>query len=314
VIPFDKYREHFQGSALGTFVGDALGREIEGWPREAVEARYGLFERMGRGLYTDDTEMMIGIMESLIESPRFDPALTAQKFLENFHPERGYGARIYGVMERIREGVRWDRVGTDSWGNGAAMRIAPIGFFFHDDREALREVALRSAWITHQHPDGMAGALSQALAVAMATEAGIKGEGIEFDGFLDELIEASGEVSPPFAKVLERVRSLKGTEGLGEKIRAVASTFPCDVSAPGAVPAAIAAFLLGEGFRECVLVAVNSGGDTDTIGAMAGAIAGAYYGLSAIPEEWIAPLENGPKGRDYVLGLARRLAELKAGR
>ena len=63
-----------------------------------------------------------------------------------------------------------------------------------------------------------------------------------------------------------------------------------------------------------MVVAVNCGGDTDTIGAMAGAIAGAYYGFGQIPSEWLDPLENGPKGRDYVLSLAEKLAEIKSQR
>jgi ADP-ribosylglycohydrolase len=66
------------------------------------------------------------------------------------------------------------------------------------------------------------------------------------------------------------------------------------------VPAAIGAFVLTDSFRDGVVLAVNLGGDTDTIGAMAGAIAGAYYGYSQIPQEWLDPLENGAKGRDYV--------------
>jgi poly(ADP-ribose) glycohydrolase ARH3 len=83
------------------------------------------------------------------------------------------------------------------------------------------------------------------------------------------------------------------------------------VSALGAVPPAIASFLLTRGFKESVVVAVNCGGDTDTVGAMSGALAGAYYGYSQIPEQWLRPLENEGKGRDYILSLADRLAESK---
>ncbi len=96
--------DRFKGSALGAFIGDAMGREVEGWPWEMIRARYGLLNEVGEGVYTDDTEMMIGIMESLLEDPRFDPAITARRFLENFHPFRGYGARIYGVMNGLRKG------------------------------------------------------------------------------------------------------------------------------------------------------------------------------------------------------------------
>jgi poly(ADP-ribose) glycohydrolase ARH3 len=73
------------------------------------------------------------------------------------------------------------------------------------------------------------------------------------------------------------------------------------------VPAAIGAFVLTESFRDAVVLAVNLGGDTDTIGAMAGAIAGAYYGYSEIPQAWLDPLENGAKGRDYVVNCVTEL-------
>src|SRR5208337_5532061 len=97
----------FQGSALGTFVGDAMGREVEGWSWQQIRARYGILSRIGEGIYSDDTEMMIGIMEALREDPCFNPALAAQQFLANFHPLRNYGARIYGIMDQLRQGVPW---------------------------------------------------------------------------------------------------------------------------------------------------------------------------------------------------------------
>jgi poly(ADP-ribose) glycohydrolase ARH3 len=76
------------------------------------------------------------------------------------------------------------------------------------------------------------------------------------------------------------------------------------------VPAALAAFLLTHSFREAVISAVNLGGDTDTIGAMAGAVAGAYYGYNQIPQEWLNSLENGAKGRDYVVNCVKNIVSL----
>ncbi|MBW2038197.1 MAG: ADP-ribosylglycohydrolase family protein [Deltaproteobacteria bacterium] len=304
--------DRFKGSALGAFVGDAMGREVEGWSWEMIRARYGILQGVGEGIYTDDTEMMIGIMESLQENLRFDPALTARRFLENFHPFRGYGSRIYGVMARLRQGTPWDQVGTDSWGNGGAMRIAPIGFFFYDDREKLKEVALLCTQITHRHSQGLAGAQTQAQAVGMATEKGLSGEAIDHTAFLEEIAQGVQEVDPHMAAEIERIKEIEMGGDLKDKIGQVAFTFSRDVSALGAVPAALASFLLNEDFRDTVVTAVNCGGDTDTIGAMAGAIAGAYYGFSSIPSEWLSPLENGEKGRDYVATLAEELARIKA--
>lgn len=289
-----------------------MGREVEGWSREQIRARYGILRWIGEGLYTDDTEMMIGIMESLREEPSFDPAITAQLFLANFHPVRGYGGRIYGVMAALRQGARWDEVGTDSWGNGGAMRIAPIGFFLYNEPEQLRNAALQCTRITHRHPQGLAGALAQAIGVGMATQKGIREETIHPIAFLEEIVEGVQEVDRGVAAELGRIAKMEQRVDLEEKIEQVAATFSRDVSAIGAVPAALAAFLINEDFQDTVLTAVNCGGDTDTIGAMAGALAGAYYGYSSIPSAWLEPLENGAKGRDYVASLAEELARIKA--
>jgi len=304
--------DRFQGSALGTFVGDAMGREVEGWPWEMIRARHGILKEIGEGIYTDDTEMMIGIMEALREDPGFDPALTAQRFLGNFHPDRGYGARIYGIMDHLRQGMSWDQVGTDSWGNGGAMRIAPIGFFFYDERERLQVIALSCTQITHRHPQGLAGALAQAMAVGIATQKGVKGETIDHLAFLEEIAQGVGAVDKAMMAEIERIKEIDAGGDLQAKIERIALSFPRDVSAIGAVPAAIASFIINADFQDTVQTAVNCGGDTDTIGAMAGAIAGAYYGRSSIPSAWLEPLENGEKGRDYVGALAEKLALIKA--
>ena len=303
-------RDRFKGSAIGTFIGDAMGRAVEGWPASAIRRAFGILEDMAEGIYTDDTEMMVGIMESLCEDGLFDPGLTAEKFLHNFNPSRGYGGRIYGVMDRLRRGIPWDQVGTDSWGNGSAMRIAPIGFFFQDNPDKLRDAAIQSSMITHKHPKGIAGAIAQATAVGIATRKGLRGKSIEIESFTDLIIESVVEIDQEMAHQLERIKGIKGGD-LRATINAIGSHFYCDVSAIGAVPPAIASFLLSRGFKESVVVAVNCGGDTDTIGAMSGAIAGAYYGYSQIPREWLMPLENEGKGRDYILSLAERLAECK---
>jgi poly(ADP-ribose) glycohydrolase ARH3 len=303
--------DRFQGSALGTFVGDAMGREVEGWSWEQIRAQHGILNGIGEGFYTDDTEMMIGIMESLREDPKFDPAITAQRFLTNFHPYRGYGARIYGIMDRLRQGASWDEVGTDSWGNGGAMRIAPIGFFFYDEPERLQEAALTCTQITHRHPEGLAGALAQALGVGMALQKGIQGEAIDPSAFLQEIVEGVQGVDMGVATEMGRIAEIEHGGDLESKIERIAATFSRDVSAIGAVPAAMAAFLINADFQDTVLTAVNCGGDTDTISAMAGALAGAYYGYSFIPSAWLEPLENGEKGRDYMAVLAEELARIK---
>jgi poly(ADP-ribose) glycohydrolase ARH3 len=308
-----KRRDIFVGSSLGTLVGDAFGATVEGWPPSAVRERYGLLDAPISGRYTDDTQMMIGIMEAIQSNPRPTQQEIADRFLANFDPHRGYGGRIFGVMKRIEAGVDAGQVGTDSWGNGAAMRIAPVGFFYHDEGEKLIEYAVKSAEITHKHPLGVAGAVAQSAAVAFAVDASTKGEEIDPESYVNEIIAMIGEISTEFASSLVPLKGLSAS-GVEEAVDLLISNFTRDVSAIGAVPAAIAAFLLSKSFSDAVIIAVNSGGDTDTTGAMAGAVAGAYYGADDIPAEWLDTMENGEKGVGYVRDLAIKLSEMKVER
>jgi poly(ADP-ribose) glycohydrolase ARH3 len=300
--------DRFLGSALGTFVGDTLGEPVEGWPHRAICSRFGLLDTMVReeARYTDDTQMMIGILETLEEKGGFDPAICAGKFQENFEPSRGYGRRIFGVVERIREGIPWDQVGTDSYGNGGAMRIAPIGCFYYHDLKALKENAILSARITHNHPEGLAGAVAQASAVGLALQHGLSQEPIKPVSFLDRIVTQVKDVDKRFAEYLDEIRSIPSGSVI-EVIEGITGSYGLSLRAIESVPAALAAFLLTHSFREAVISAVNLGGDTDTIGAMAGAVAGAYYGYDQIPQEWLNSLENGAKGRDYVVNCVKHI-------
>ncbi|MBW1679492.1 MAG: ADP-ribosylglycohydrolase family protein [Deltaproteobacteria bacterium] len=304
----------FVGSALGTFAGDAFGMPFEGWPPHAVRAKLdqcGSMQdgRFSRGTYTDDTEMMIGILEGIATKVDFDPEVTARNFLNNFHPKRGYGARIYGLMERLREGVPWDQVGTDSFGNGSAMRVAPIGFFFYNDPDRIREAAILSSRITHIHPEGIAGAAAQALAVGFAVSHSLNNRTIEPFSFIETIAKRISPIDSSFALRLRQLKTIE-SKTRNNLISELTGFYHCNVKAIEAVPPAIGAFLFTNNFKDAVILAVSLGGDTDTIGAMAGAIAGGYYGYKQIPLEWLEVMENEGKGRDYVVKLARRAAAL----
>lgn len=308
--------EHFAGSALGSFIGDAMGMPVEGWFAEEIRQKYGYLDKMisGRfpaGWYTDDTEMMISILEALVITGGADPALVASRFLTNFHPERGYGARIYGIMELLARGESWERVGTDSFGNGSAMRVAPIGFFYYDDLEKTARAAVAQASITHRHPEALAGAVIQAGAVALAVRAGLNNEPVDKFYFLNSLAELGREWDEKSADRLLHIMDIKPGPPK-EIISQVTRLYDCNVKAIEAVPPSLAAFLFADDFKQAVTLAVNFGGDTDTIGAMAGAVAGAYHGLTGLPAEWLNMLENKALGRDYVAKLCRDLAGMKA--
>lgn len=299
------------GSGLGTFVGDALGMPVEGLTAREIAALYGRLEEMlpGRlpaGSYTDDTQMMVAILEGLVEDGAFNPGSVAMRFVASFEPVRGYGRRIAGVMSRLSGGAGWRDAGTDSFGNGAAMRIAPIGLFFHGDVDALVAAAKDCSIITHQHPEGVAGGVAQALGVALALKAGLGMEKPDPGEFIREIASRIKEIDPGFAARLMDLMDVD-PKRLGPELHRL---FRCNLKAVESVGPALACFLYTEGFEDALLAAVNLGGDTDTIGAMTGALAGAFYGRAAIPGRWLDALEEGKKGRSYVEELLFRLAQI----
>ncbi len=304
-------KELMTGAGLGSFVGDALGMPVEGFGPGRIEALYGRLDRMvhGRlpaGSYTDDTQMMVAILEALVEERGFSPQAVAMRFVANFDPARGYGGRIAGVMSRLAGGTSWRDAGTDSFGNGAAMRIAPIGLFFFNDLDALTRAAKECSIITHRHPEGVAGGVAQALGVALALRAGISGEKPVPEDFLGTIARHIGELDEGFAHRLVGLSDLDR----GNLKAGIRELFRCSVKAVDAVPPALACFLYTDSFKDALVAAVGLGGDTDTIGAMTGALAGAFYGKKAIPRDWLDALEEGAKGKTYVEGLLMRLAEI----
>ncbi|HLM94434.1 MAG TPA: ADP-ribosylglycohydrolase family protein [Gaiellaceae bacterium] len=295
--------ERARGALLGTFVGDALGMPYEGCragtaprPLEMVEAR------LGRGTYTDDSQMMIALAESLLACGRVEPEHLASAFLDAYDPQRGYGSGTVEVLSRWRAGEPVDAAAErlfgasgGSFGNGAAMRIAPVAVMFASDTERLLHEARASARLTHTHPVGIEAAVAQAAAVGAALTGGdplaapteaLRGGEVE-----ERLAEAAKHVEDRISPI--ETAKLLGNSSAGHE----------------SVPAAIYSAAAHSGFEEPVTFAIACGGDTDTIGAMAGAIAGARHGLGAIPTRWLEALEEGDRGRSYVDDLAQRLWE-----
>jgi poly(ADP-ribose) glycohydrolase ARH3 len=297
-------RSKFVGSLVGSAVGDALGGSFEGsWFSEAkIEGC--------SGRWTDDTHMMIGVAESLVANKGFDGSHMAQTFIKNYEQEpwRGYANGPPRVFRWIRSGVAWNEAakrlfgGAGSYGNGAAMRVAPVGVFYHNDPEELRSVAYDQSRITHVHELGMEGAAIQAYAVALAVNANSSSE-IDSHNFLKKLKGFThNEV---YRRKLERAWKLLGETN---KVR-VARELGNGIEAYNSVPTAIYCFVRNwNSFEDSVLYAVSLGGDTDTIGAMTGAISGAYHGAEAISEQWKSRLERG----DYIEELAEELWFIKS--
>ena len=283
----------FTGSLLGLFCGDALGMPYEDQPPEAVPERLEMEEaRRGRGTYTDDTQMAIAVCESLLRCDGVDEADLATTIAAAFEPDRGYGPTTTLVVERWRTGAATPGDGDPRAAtNGAAMRVAPVGLRFAFDPERCAEEACRQARLTHAHPLATDGAVAVAAAVAAA---------VRGDDHLTAAIAAveTKEVRRRLARAVEmRDAGAWSSAGL------LGSTILAHESVPAALLVAAAPT-----FEEALTFAVRCGGDTDTVAAMAGAVAGARAGAEAIPARWLDALEDGAKGRSHVQRLAADLA------
>jgi poly(ADP-ribose) glycohydrolase ARH3 len=299
-------RDRARGALLGTFVGDALGMPFEGAQPAEVPARLAMLDaRLGRGTYTDDTQMAIALAESLLERGEVDAAALGRAFAGAHDPRRGYGAGTTEVLRLIRSGIHPHAAastlfgGQGSRGNGAAMRIAPVAVRYAHDRAALARAAEASARVTHAHPLARDAAVAQAVAIAAA----LRGEPA-----LDAALAAAR--TPELKQRLAASARLIGARPRPEE---VAARLGNSSRGHESVPAAIYAAAAHESVEEAITFAIRCGGDTDTIGAMAGAVAGARTGASALPSDWLDALEEGPKGRSHIEKLADRLVALRAG-
>jgi len=301
-------RSKFLGSLIGTAVGDALGASLEGWHMVDYNEVQALAEKRSLLIYTDDTHMAIGVAESLIENKGFNGEHMTNTFIRNYdlEPYRGYGPGPPRIFRMIKGGEAWDKAaeklyGGGSYGNGSAMRIAPIGVFYYDDPDGLKEAAYESSRITHAHELGKQGAALQAYAVALATASDPSSpfKSADFLRGLGNFIQH--EVYKEKLKSIERL--------IGEEDKArVVLELGNGIEAFNSVPTAIYCFLSHpQSFEEAVVYAISLGGDTDTIGAMTGAVSGAYLGIESIPERWKEKLEN----RLYIEGLAEKLWRIK---
>jgi len=303
----ESVRSKFLGALVGTGVGDALGAGFEGlapFDLRTIEAVVGEREVLR---YTDDTHMMIGVAESLVAKGGFDGEHMAEVFARNYEAEpwRGYGPGPPLIFRMLRLGGYWDRVGDKvyhggSYGNGSAMRVAPVGVLYHDDPDSLREVAYMSSQITHSHELGKEGAALQAYAVALALSMRCDSN-FDAEEFLSRL--ANFVRHTVYRERLAKAKRLLNT---GEAA-VIVDELGHGVEAFNSVPTAIYCFASHAGsFKDAVLFAVGLGGDTDTIAAMTGAISGAYLGLEGVPEGWRFRLEKRP----YIEELAGKLYEV----
>ena len=300
--------DRFAGCLLGLAVGDALGAPYEGLTGLDIFYRFGppagiVTNPSGDTLfYTDDTEMMIGVAETLAECGTVDEARLVRAFAENYHPERGYGQGARKVIERMCRGKDWRALARTifpggSFGNGAAMRVAPVGLLFAGDADEVWQQAGASALPTHTHPVGIEGAQVLALAVALL----VLSDTFERKAFYRALLaRAVTEEFRWHLRTASKLRPGDPVSGLGSTLhahRSVVTAIACFAGAP-------------DDFESAVGLAIGLGDDTDTVAAMTGSLIGAFRGTEAIPHALLGKLEDGPaKGRAHITALAAKLLD-----
>lgn len=298
-----------RGAVLGAVLGDAFGAPFEGASpgaelTRAVHERDGAIRHWG---YTDDGEMAIGFAESLVERRGFEAEHVLATLAERQEPARGYGSGTLRVFRAFQDGAGIEDAATasregGSAGNGAAVRVAPLAALLHADPAALAIAAASSARLTHAAPDAIAAAVVQAVVIG-ALVRGTPPSPVE--AFLTA--SSSAPDAAPARQALESLSRLLAARASHEEAAKSLGTRPLAMES---VPFALFCFLRDPSRHETLLEAVASGGDTDSIGSLVGALLGAANGAGVFPRQWVHNLENSPRGRDAIIDLADALLEI----
>lgn len=277
-------------SLQGLALGDAFGSCYEDAMNQAA-----LRERRvlpGPWLWTDDTQMACSIFAVLAEHGRIDQDALAESFAQHYDIYRRYGPGTSRILRLIRQkGYHWRelaqqaRDGQGSWGNGASMRVAPLGAWFADDIDRVVIEAAASAEVTHTHPDAVAGAVAVAVAAALlAVEPRTHGAA------LLEMTAARTPAGLVQDKILHAA-------SIGDSGTAAAELgVGHDTAAADTVPFTLWVVAnSNHDFADACWTAAAAGGDLDTTCAIIGGILGARKTLDGIPPDWLARREPLPE-------------------
>ncbi|GAB4425546.1 MAG: ADP-ribosylglycohydrolase family protein [Anaerolineae bacterium] len=226
---------------LGAIAGDIIGSVYERRHSRIKTTDFPLFD--ARCTFTDDTVLTVATADALLRG--LDYAAVYRDYGRRY-PNAGYGGTfIHWIFD--------DRAGPyNSWGNGSAMRVSPVGWAF-DSADAVLAAAERSAAVTHNHPEGIKGAQATALAVFLARTGHDKAA-------------IKTEIETRFGYNLSR------------RLDDIRPGYQFDVSCQGSVPEAIIAFLEADDVEQAIRLAISLGGDSDTLACIAGSIAEAFFG------------------------------------
>ena len=229
---------------IGAIAGDIVGSVYEHYQIKTKD--FPLFHP--RCEFTDDTVLTVAIADAILAGHSYSQSV---RQIGRRYPDAGYGGSF----------IRWlhsdDLRPYNSWGNGSAMRVSPVGFAFTTEDDVLREAA-RTAEISHNHPEGIKGAQATALAIFLARTGGAK-----------EQIRS--ETKRRFGYDLDR------------SVASIRPAYSFDVSCQGTVPEAIIAFIDSDSYEDAIRNAISLGGDSDTLACITGGIAEAFYG--GVPRE-----------------------------
>ncbi|QIS02242.1 ADP-ribosylglycohydrolase family protein [Nocardia brasiliensis] len=304
----------------GLSVGDALGWEFPIMRRSLHDVRTGELPA-GPWRWSDDTEMACTVVAELGRHDRIDQDRLAAAFARRLDPARDYGFLAIATLRRISEGVPWrtaagaayDQQG--SCGNGAAMRVAPLGAYYAGDPERIVAEAIRSAEVTHLHREGIHGAVAVALAAGLAAQARSAGTRPAPTEFITAVLDRMdrGETTD----LIAHARTL-----LGAPVTVAAAELGngSQVTAQNTVPFTlwVAATHLAD-YPSAITTCLAADGDIDTTGAIAGGIVAAYTGVGnrdaaivGVPQAWLAAREALPGWFDLTRAARRRGGRLRS--
>ena len=276
-------------SLEGLSVGDALGDQFFIEPEEAIRRIEGRILPPSRWSFSDDTQMALSMVAILRQHGTIAQDQLAASFAERYEPSRGYGPSMHRQLRSVREGKSWKQAaagqfaGQGSFGNGAAMRVAPLGAFFADSLEQVVEQAARSAEVTHAHPEAIAGAIAVAVAAAFAWQLRNAGTKPERSEFLDLVLPAVPE-SKVRSKIVQ-ARNLSNRTAVKSAAATLGSGY--HISAQDTVPFALwCAGQYLDDYEEAIWQTMHGLGDIDTTCAMVGGIVALYTGVEGIPSAW----------------------------
>jgi len=316
-------------------MGNKPHKGYVGPPKNDHDVQYARF-----GMYTDDTNMSLALATSLVECQGLDGAHAARKYAEFYfdtsEPTRFVPDSAERVMQCVLDGIDYRETGLPphfpfqggSYANGGMMRIAPLGIAFRnaeiDEMYRAAEEAIRSS---HVHPESVDAAALQACAVAACARHRESATDVEFDmaQLLSRLqtMARTGVLHRRLKRVLEELQLATVESDDAAMMRkilterpedeCIGSGFDFQIGSIDLLPCVM--WVAGRYYKqpeEAIIRAVAVGGDTDTLASCVGTIVGALHGAGWIPSRWWSALENGKRGRDFVVALAEQLSELDA--